>query len=136
MEKQLFDLLINLVSGLCGGLFTYLVLKKREIIYSKIIDNKIKIYSLSSYFLRNLAGMNLGDATLLANKLADELIFWAPDSVYLKTKNIILKLANDPSLSGVNFENDICSIILEMVKDIRKDTKLTQKDIIPKLTLE
>lgn len=45
MEKSIFELLIPVISGLLGGLFTYFFIKKNEILYTKTVENKIRIYT-------------------------------------------------------------------------------------------
>lgn len=71
--------------------------------------------------------MKKDDFVFRWNKIADELIYWAPDKIYKKVKNILLEFVNNPELKGLDFEKDLCVIILEMVKDVKRTQNYLKK---------
>jgi len=121
-------------SGIVGGLVFYRLRKKEISFQSKIeslSEKKIEVYKKCTAFLRRLKSYRMYEAFEIWNELADELVLWGSDNVYHVASQFFLKLANDPSLHGMDWETEIAPIIKAMIEDINPGTTLRSEDLLP-----
>ena len=139
MSNEIVAALVGLLAGLIGsgGIFGGILfhrLRRLELAYearvTSLIEQKIRVYRKAASFLRRIKSFRIGEAFDIWNDIADELMLWGSEDVYKRASRFLRKMAADPGLSGLVWEEEIGPILQAMVKDTNPGTGLATGDIL------
>ena len=145
MMQELFQFLPSFFGGLLGGAGLLAIVirwwfKRKEIEFQarleRLSSRKFDVYRKCIAFLREaFTTYRIIEGFEIWNDLVNDLILCASPSVYIKARDLLWKISQDPTGKELGLD-EIQSLITAMVKDLNPLTALKEQDILLKPKLE